>query len=169
MHRQNGFINALCGSAESIEIPAGHDFFAPLIGEWDIEWSDHEGGAARKVAGEWIFARVLDGSAVQDVFIVPSRAQRLANPQPDAEYGTTVRIYNPANGTWDVFYGCSGTALRLTARKEGGAIVLTENGEGRMRYLFSQITESSFLWRKELRDGAGLWQIVARVHARRKA
>ena len=170
MYRQNEFINALCGSAEGIKIPAEHDFFAPLIGDWDIWWTDGlQSGTPREVRGEWLFARVLDGYAVQDVFIVPSRAQRLINPQPDAEYGTTIRIYEPASGTWDIFYGCVGTALRLTARKEAEEIVLVQNGEGAMRYVFSRMSEASFSWRKELRSDAGLWQVVARVRARSKA
>ena len=31
-----------------------------------------------------------------------------------------------------------------------------------MRYVFSQMSEASFSWRKELRSDAGLWQVVAR-------
>lgn len=100
---------------------------------------------------------------------MPSRAQRPINPQPDAEYGTTIRIYEPASGTWDIFYGCVGTALRLTAHKEAEEIVLVQNGEEAMRYVFSQMSEASFSWRKELRSDAGLWQVVARARAQRKA
>ncbi|MGI5076107.1 hypothetical protein E4N71_11930 [Treponema vincentii] len=39
------------------------------------------------------------------MFIVPSRTERLSNPQADAEYGTTLRIYNPKTMAWDIFYG----------------------------------------------------------------
>ena len=168
--QKSGFAKALCSDARSAEIPSEHDFFAPLIGDWDIWWTDGlQSGTPREVRGEWLFAQVLDGYAVQDVFIVPSRTQRLANPQPDAEYGTTIRIYEPASGTWDIFYGCVGTALRLTAHKEAEEIVLVQNGEGATRYVFSGMSEASFSWRKELRSDAGLWQVVARVRARRKA
>lgn len=168
--QKSGFAKTLCSDERSAKIPSKHDFFAPLIGDWGIWWTDGlQSGTPREVRGEWLFARVLDGSAVQDVFIVPSRAQRLVNPQPDAEYGTTIRIYEPASGTWDIFYGCVGTALRLTAHKEAEEIVLVQNGEGAMRYVFSQMNEASFSWRKELRSDAGLWQVVARVRARRKA
>lgn len=168
--QKSGFAKALCSDARSAKIPSEHDFFAPLIGDWDIWWTDGlQSGTPREVRGEWLFARVLDGSAVQDVFIVPSRAQRLANPQPDAEYGTTIRIYEPTSGTWDIFYGCVGTALRLTAHKEAEEIVLVQNGEEAMRYVFSGMSEASFSWRKELQSDAGLWQVVARVRARRKA
>lgn len=129
--QKSGFAKALCSGARSAKIPIEHDFFAPLIGDWDIWWTDGlQSGTPREVRGEWLFARVLDGYAVQDVFIVSSRAQRPINSQPDAEYGTTIRIYEPASGTWDIFYGCVGTALRLTAHKEAEEIVLVQNGEG---------------------------------------
>lgn len=162
------FINALCSSEKSATVPEEHNFFGRLIGSWDIEWTDHlDAATPRRVKGEWIFSWVLAGSAVQDVFIVPSRTERLKNPQPDAEYGMTVRIYNPKNGTWDIFYGCTGQTFRLTARKEKENIVLTENGAGNMRYLFSEITETSFLWRKELSAASGCWKTAALVSAQR--
>jgi len=166
----NVFIDALYSSGKNSAIPEEHNFFGKLIGSWYIVWMDHlDDAVPRRVKGEWIFAWVLEGSAVQDIFIVPSRSERVKNPQPDAEYGMTVRIYNPKNGTWDIFYGCVGTALRLTAHKEAEEIVLVQNGEGAMRYVFSGMSEASFSWRKELRSDAGLWQVVARVRARRKA
>ena len=167
---KNEFVQALCSTAKSGQIPEEHDFFGMLIGSWDIEWTDNlESKEPRSVKGEWIFSRVLDGTAVQDLFIVPSRAELLKNPQPDAEYGTTVRIYNPKNGTWDIFYGCTGEAFRLTARKEKDEIVLTENTEEKMRYIFSEITGSSFLWRKEMIGSDKSWKTVAKVYARKKA
>ena len=88
----NEFLNALHSDSRSDKIPEDRDIFGALIGEWAIVWMDHLGTAQeRKVPGEWIFSRVLDGSAVQDVFIVPSRDERRRHPQPDAEYGTTIR------------------------------------------------------------------------------
>jgi len=81
----NEFITALCSNARKGRIPEEYDFFGGLIGEWDIIWDDHlEEAEPRRVKGEWIFSRVLDGMAVQDLFIVPSREERLRNKQPDA-------------------------------------------------------------------------------------
>ena len=127
---------------------------------------DHlDSDSPRCVKGEWIFARVLDGTAVQDVFIVPARSER--DPQPDAEYGTTLRIYNPQSGAWDIFYGCTGTAIQLTGKKVGDEIVLVECREGKMRYVFSDIGATSFKWRKECVGKAGEWLVVARIVAER--
>ena len=61
-----------------------------------------------------------------------------------------------------------GEAIRLTARKVGKEIVLTENTTGRMRYVFSDMTFSSFLWRKEEMSENNEWRIVAKVEAKRR-
>ena len=165
----NEFITALCSNARNERIPEEYDFFGCLIGEWNSVWNDHlEDVKPRRVKGEWIFSRVLDGTAVQDLFIVPSREERLIDKQPDAEYGTTLRIFNPETMVWDIFYGCMGEAIRLTARKVGEEIILTEDTTEKMRYVFSDIATSSFLWRKERMTENGEWQTVAKVTAERK-
>ena len=167
----NEFLNALHSDSRRDKIPEDRDIFGALIGEWAIVWMDHLGTAQeRKVPGEWIFSRVLDGSAVQDVFIVPSRDERRRHPQPDAEYGTTIRIYNPATGCWDIFYGCTGETYRLTGEKQGEELILTENTGRAMRYVFSEITASSFKWRKEILADAdrGNWNVIAKIEAVRK-
>lgn len=165
----NAFINALCSNTKSEQIPEEYDFFGNLIGEWNIIWNDHLNEVEpRRVKGEWIFSWVLDGMAIQDLFIVPSREERLQNKQPDTEYGTTLRFFNPKTSEWDIFYGCTGEAIRLTARKIDNKIILTENTTERMRYIFSDITDSSFLWIKEQVTQNNEWQTVAKVFAERK-
>lgn len=165
----NEFTTALCSNVRSERIPKEYDFFGRLVGEWDIIWNDHlEDAEPRRVKGEWIFSRILDGTAVQDLFIVPSRAERLHDKQPDAEYGTTLRIFNPKTMAWDIFYGCMGEAIRLTARMVGEEIILTENTTEKMRYVFSDIRDSSFLWRKERMDGSNEWKTVAKVTAEKR-
>lgn len=163
------FVEALCSNEKSEKIPEAYDYFGGLIGEWAIEWNDHlDDSVPRRVKGEWIFSRVLEGTAVQDLFIVPSRAERSNDPQPDAEYGTTLRIYNPQTMAWDIFYGCTGSAFRLTAVKTGEEVVLTENSMGEMRYVFSEITADTFKWRKEYLTTGDHWTVVAIVTAIRK-
>ena len=163
------FAKALCSDKKNEKIPEAYDYFGGLIGEWVIEWNDRlDNAVPRRVKGEWIFSRVLDGTAVQDLFIVPSRTERLNNLQADAEYGTTLRIYNPNTTAWDIFYGCTGSAFRLTAVKAGDEVVLTENVEGKMRYVFSEITADTFRWRKEYLASEEHWTVAAIVTAVRK-
>lgn len=49
--------------------------FEPFIGSWDLDitWYGH-GAVTRRAKGEWHFAWVLEGRAIQDVWVVPPRA-----------------------------------------------------------------------------------------------
>lgn len=157
----NEFSDALIDTGKKGKIPKEYDWFGFLIGEWDILYSDNHGtGRERQVKGEWIFSWVLDGTAIQDVFICPSRTERQIHPQPDATWGTTLRIFNPGTKAWDIFYGATGEAERLEAKKEGDDIVLTETAEGKMKWIFSDIRDNYFLWENRLfnEDGSSLLQ-----------
>ena len=89
------FYEALASSERNAAIPKEDDFFGMLIGSWYIDYVDNATGAVRK--GEWHFSRVLEGMAVQDVIVLPH-----------FEYGTTLRMYNPATRTWEIAYGYTG-------------------------------------------------------------
>ena len=69
--------------------------FAPLIGSWDLDvaWYDETGAVTRQTKGEWHFAWALDGRAVADVWITPSRAARATDG--DGEWGLSIRIHDP--------------------------------------------------------------------------
>lgn len=163
------FVKGLCCSGKSNLIPDTQNIFGTLIGEWDIEWIDHlETDSERHIKGEWIFSWILEGIGIQDLFIVPSRAERAKNSHSDAEYGTTIRLYNPQNLSWDIFYGCLGAAYRLTAQKMDSEIVITENGDSKMKWIFSEITATTFQWRKEVLDDSKKWKVEGKVVATRK-
>lgn len=165
----NEFSDALIHTGTNGKIPNEYDWFGFLIGEWDILYSDnHSTGRERQVKGEWIFSRVLDGTAIQDVFICPSRTERLVHPQPDATWGTTLRIFNPGTRAWDIFYGAAGEAERLEARKEGKDIVLTETGRGKMKWIFSDIRDDYFLWENRLYNEDGSSQLQCRIEGSRR-
>ena len=107
-------------SPMSDRIPAAYDWFAPLIGDWDCDYYDELiNDQKRHVKGEWIFRRILEGAGVQDIFIFPSRSTRETDPQPDGEYGTSLRIFDPKHLWYDVVYTCAGTMKRLCFKKEG--------------------------------------------------
>ena len=165
----NEFSDALIDTGKKGKIPQEYDWFGFLIGEWDILYSDNHGtGRERHVKGEWIFSWVLDGTAIQDVFICPSRTERQIHPQPDATWGTTLRIFNPGTKTWDIFYGASGEAERLEAKKEGDAIVLTEITAGKMKWTFSDIGDNYFLWENRLFNEDGSSQLQCRIVGTRR-
>ncbi|MHC1746773.1 MAG: hypothetical protein AB9856_00115 [Cellulosilyticaceae bacterium] len=170
----NEFANALISKKRSDRIPEEFDYFGQFVGEWEFEWIDnHRTDKERHIKGEWIFSWILEGTAIQDIFICPSRAEKLVNPQDDAEYGTTVRIYNSKKQVWDIFYGCNGETTLLEATRKNDTIVLTclnINRENyKMKWVFSEITETSFHWRNIFSIDAGnTWNVCGELFAIRK-
>lgn len=162
------FSEVLACTSKSIKIPDEDDLFGQFVGEWDFEWIDHlNTDQERHIPGEWIFSWVLEGTAIQDVFICPSRNSRLICS--DAEYGTTIRIFNPEKRDWDIFYGCTGEATRLEAQREEDTIVLTEITAQKMKWIFSEITENSFRWsRSHWDEGTKTWITAAKLYATRR-
>ena len=126
------FINVLVSKGKSNLIPEKDNLYGQFVGEWDFEWVDNQGTTGeRHVQGEWIFAWVLEGTAIQDVFICPSRKARIKDYQPDAAYATAVRMYNPNTEAWDILYTELGGATQLEGKREGNRIVQTEIKEDR--------------------------------------
>ncbi|KYM46585.1 hypothetical protein [Fusobacterium necrophorum] len=146
--------------------------FSDLIGEWEIEWIDGKGTEnERHVIGEWLFSEILNGEGIQDIFICPSRAERLINPQPDAEYGTTIRVYNPQKQKWDICYSCSGKMIYLEAEKINEEIILVnqDKTKGINHWIFSEITPNTFHWEnKSSLDNGKTWIINGEVFAKRR-
>jgi hypothetical protein len=161
------FIDALL-SGKTDRIPDQFDWFAPLIGDRDCDYFDeYVKGEKRHVKGEWLFRRVLDGSGVQDIFIFPSRATREKDPQPDGEYGSSLRIFNPANEWYDVVYTCSGNMKRLTFKKEGDRLVGKVLSEENTYWIFSDITENSFRWEYVKMREDGSKELVCEIEGRK--
>ena len=152
----DAFCEALL-SGETGRIPEACDWFAPLIGDWDCDYYDEpEPGRKRHVAGEWIFRRILEGTGVQDVFIFPSRKTKEAEPQPDGEYGTSLRMFNREKGWYDVVYTCETCMKRLTFRKEGSRLAGQVLDEENAYWVFSDITRDRFHWENiRIRDEQG--------------
>ena len=163
------FIKALVSKNKSNIVPAEHNLFGHFVGEWDFEWIDCYGTAEeRHIKGEWIFQWILEGTAIQDVFICPSRKERLTNYQPDAAYGTTVRMYNPDTLAWDILYTELGGATQLEGKREGNRIVRTEINEKNIQWVFSEITATSFRWQRMVKRPDGTWETEAELFAVRR-
>ena len=163
------FSKALVADKRNSKVPAEFDLFGPLVGEWDFEYVDNHGTPMeRHIPGEWIFSWVLEGTAIEDVFICPARKVRASQPQPDAEYGATLRIYNPETNLWDVLSASPGAASLLTARREGDSIVQTGAQSKIVRWVFSHITADSFHWQNTVQLEDGRCQVICEVFAKRR-
>src|SRR5262245_13041627 len=140
---------ALGAACRSPEIPEAMDAYGWLIGSWEIDLLgyDDEDNVIH-TTGEAHFGWVLQGRAVQDVFINPRRSER----EPDSPkfanwYGTTIRIYDPSIRAWRAnwFNPHDGVRAELIGRRNGNEIVQ----EGKfadgtpIRWTFSEITNDS--------------------------
>ena len=164
-------MDTFCGallSPVTERIPGEYDWFAPLIGDWDCDYYDEPaGGGKRHVKGEWLFRRVLEGTGVQDVFIFPSRSTKEKNPQPDGEYGTSLRMFNREKACYDVVYTCAGTMKRLCFRKDGDKLAGKVLDEEATYWIFSDITEDSFHWEYVTLNPDGSRTLVCEIFGKR--
>jgi hypothetical protein len=146
------------------------EVFAPFIGSWDLDVTWYEGDeVVRREEGEWHFAWVLEGRAVQDVWIVPRRGLREQVAEP-YEYGTSLRFYDAGVDAWrSTWVGPTQRLVRtFVARRVGGEVVLdTRLDDGRrVRWAFADITADSFTWSNATEEG-GRWSVTQRFVARR--
>jgi hypothetical protein len=105
---------------------------------------------------------VLEGRAVQDVWIVPPRAERALGAEP-YEYGTSVRFFDTNLDAWrSVWIGPErGLLLNFVVQKDGEDIILEtrrEDGQ-RMQWMFSEIASDRFHWRSRVEAGEG-WETL---------
>ena len=163
------FTAALLSAGPHPDLPAEHRIFAPFIGDWDllVTWYAR-GEPVRRERGEWSFSWVLEGRAVQDVWIVPPRGAPAADLY---EYGTSLRFYDPEIEAWrSLWIGPVRRAVeRFVARKVGEEVVLeTRRDDGeRMRWVFCDVTQDAFRWRNEV-EGPDGWVLTQDFAATRR-
>jgi len=150
--------------------------FGQFVGEWELDWAcyDETGEPTETERGEWIFAWVLEGRAVQDVWIIPERDRRGEPGLPLGEYGTTLRVYHPRLDAWVITWNgpIKGVRRLFLGRRSGPDILVdgrNENGDP-MRWIFSEITERTFRWSSVVStDGEETWRLREEMRVRRKA
>ena len=155
------------------------ELYAFLVGHWDTEVVGYdEDGTQHASRGEIHAGWVLEGRAIQDVWMTPPRAERRPDeplprlPVTGAWYGTTLRIYDPKLDAWHVLWSDPATQIytRQVGRAAGDEIVQ----EGKqpsgaiLRWRFREITPRSFHWLGEISaDGGASWRLQVEVFARR--
>ncbi|MBI5261417.1 MAG: hypothetical protein HY852_06320 [Bradyrhizobium sp.] len=172
----NGFAAVLHASGPDPELAAKLQLYGRFVGDWDAEIIAHApDGASHRATGEIHFGWVLEGRAVQDVWMIPRLAERKgATPFPIAGnwYGTTLRVYDPTIDAWRIWWIDPGRSVfrHQIGRARGNDIVqegTTESGDS-SRWSFTEITPHSFHWLGEaMASGASNWRLVVEVLARR--
>jgi hypothetical protein len=156
------------------EIPEAADIYGWLVGSWELDVRHYRVDvAALGLKGEAHFFRALEGRAVQDVWIMPARGARRAQPDPaNNMYGTTLRIWDASIAAWRVTYinPITGQRDELIGRRIGKDIVQigTHQDGTPIRWNFTSITPDAFHWTGEaLEPDGSTWRLEGEFVARR--
>jgi hypothetical protein len=169
------FYTRLAASGRSPEIPQTADLYGWLVGDWELD-VDHYWGLdvrARHIKGEVHADWVLEGRALQDVWIMPQNSQRTGPLDPHMNmYGTTFRLWDPAIQAWRITWSnpAGEHYEQQIGRQSGEDIVqigVRANGTP-TRWRFTEITKNSFHWLGEALDPDGHeWKLEGEFHAHR--
>lgn len=175
MITQDSFLEVLSPSGRSSEIPETLDVYGWLIGSWELDVYFYKAVdvTARRIKGEVHFGWVLEGRAVQDVWIMPRRSERKADlDRTNNMYGTTLRVWDPSIQAWHITWinPVTGHREEQVGRRCGKDIVqVGARPDGTpTRWMFTEITLDSFHWTGEslLKDGK-TWKLEGEFRAKR--
>lgn len=174
--RDMTLLHALAADERSSEIPESSDVYGWLCGSWDLTVLRYRGVdvSSQGLTGEVHAGRVLEGRAVQDVWIMPRRDDRgAASGDPTMNmYGTTLRSWDASLQAWRIAW----TNPARNHREEqvgrwNGRDILQEGTRPdgtKTRWTFTEITADSFHWRGEaLYPGKPTWALEGEFLARR--
>jgi hypothetical protein len=167
------FFEVLGAAAPHESLGAEAETYGRVIGSWQGELIDHfSSKTATRRSVEAHFSWVLEGRAVQDVWITPARAERTAEQAVPLDwYGCTLRIYDPKTRLWRVTWSdpVGQQHIQLEGRRQGQDIVQLGLRAGRpIRWVFSEIQPQSFRWQgHSLKDDGVTWAIEVDIQFRR--
>ena len=170
------FQTVLAAPGRSPEIPESADVYGWLIGSWELDVIHYIVDVSeRHIKGEVHFGWVLEGRAVQDVWIMPPRSKRKRDTDQLLNmYGTTLRVWDPAIQAWRVTWinPVTGRRDELVGRRIASDIVqIGHRADGTpIRWTFTEITDDSFRWIGEALQADGkTWKLEGEFRAKRKA
>ena len=144
--------------------------FDRLVGVWDCDFSFRlADGRVRHKKGELLFGWVMDGRAIQDLWIgYPTGDQK------ERTIGTTIRFFDSALKQWRVVFVNPQFNYVVTTQGglEGERIVLRGlDSDGLpIRWTFSEMKPESFHWQGEKsRDGGKTWMVEEDHHMKRRS
>jgi len=164
-------IKALGASSPHPSLGEEARVFDRLVGTWDCDYSFHlDDGSVRHSKGELLLGWILDGRAVQDIFVTYP-----ANGEKERRIGTTIRFFDTALKQWRIIFISPQFNYVVTVQGglEGDRIVLRgkDSTDGApIRWSFNEIKPDSFVWRGEKsRDGGKTWKMEEEHHMKRRA
>ena len=167
---------ALVAAGRSSEIPESEDVYGWLIGSWDLDVLHYRGAATSdlNLKGEAHFGWVLEGRAIQDVWIMPGLSDRTADTDKSSNmYGTTLRVWDPQIKAWRITWinPVRGHYETQIGRWSGTDIVqIGARPDGTpTRWMYREIARDSFHWTGEsLMPDGKTWKLESEFRARRR-
>jgi len=154
-------IEALHTDRPAADRAADLELYGWLVGEWNFTgWIRRADNTKHDIRGEIHAGWVLEGRAIQDVWIVPGFF-----------HGTTLRIYDPGLDAWHIIWSdpLRQSYSRQMGRASGKNIVqdgANLNGTT-TRWSFVERTNDSFRWLGERLAGPDTWVLEAEFFVRR--
>ncbi len=149
--------------------------YGRFVGDWDAEITAHGADGTRHIApGEIHFGWVLEGRAVQDVWMIPRTAGSPPFPVAGNWYGSTLRVYDPTIGAWRIAWFDPGRSVfrQQIGRAHGADIVQERHDRGRRAdalELYGDHRHILPLDRREQASAAAAdWRRVVDARARRR-
>jgi hypothetical protein len=167
------FREALHSGGPAAERAEAMALYGRFVGAWDgtLTYED-ERGRRRETSAEVHFGWVLNGKAVQDVWIAPARSD-IEEASSDQTYGTTIRVYDPRTGQWRIEWLDPGTGEfnSMMGRAVGAEIVQEyTDGDVTHQWVFSDITDDSFRWTsRDSHDKGATWHVRTEYRLHRRA
>ena len=158
----SSFIRALHADGPATGLADRLGLYAFLVGRWTFDAVVHrDDGAQHTGTGEIHAGWVLQGRAIQDVWILPG-----------VFHGSTLRVYDPGLDAWHILWSdpLRQFYARQIGRPRGDDIVQdgTSSAGEATRWSFTERTADAFHWLGERSpDGGKSWQLQADFHARR--
>ena len=154
-------MRALHSDGPAADRASNLELYGWLIGDWTMTAVTHlDDGTTQSGSGEIHFGWVLEGRAIQDVWILPG-----------IYYGTTLRVYDPTLDAWHILWSdpLRNYYTRQLGRRQGNDIVQVGTlGDATLRWSFKEIRPDSFRWTGERStDGGKTWALQADYRARR--
>jgi hypothetical protein len=143
--------------------------FDQLVGTWDCDYSFHaDDGSVSRAKGELLFGWIIDGHAVQDIWITYPQKKG-----EEREIGTSVRFFDPKSEMWRVMFALPSLNILTTVegKAQGDRIILEgKSSDGAIRrWSFNDITPNSFVWRNQKStDGGKTWKLREEHHMTRR-
>jgi hypothetical protein len=150
IHRAMEYADALRASGRSPEIPESADAYGWLVGSWELDCRRYA-GVEVSIRGEAHFGWALEGRAIQDVWIMPTRSERTERSDKAKNmYGTTLRVWDSSIQAWHIIWRnpVRNHWENQIGRWSGKDVVqlgVRSNGTP-TRWTFTEITQDSFHW-----------------------